>query len=109
MRVHPFRILSGRVLYGCCLSVFMSGLALIVFQVTSTWGIAFNIIFMLIAGVCNCGPDPLLTGSIPAKIGEKVNAQAAVSGVVNGKLIIRFRFQITKISNSQTDLLQLYR
>ena len=41
---------------------------------------------MLIAGVCNCGPDPLLTGSVPAKIGEKVNAQAAVSGVVNGKL-----------------------
>ena len=42
---------------------------------------------MLIAGVCNCGPDPLLTGSVPAKIGEKVNAQAAVSGVVNGKIL----------------------
>ena len=47
----------------------------------------FNITFMLIAGVCNCGPDPLLTGSVPAKIGEKVNAQAAVSGVVNGKIL----------------------
>jgi hypothetical protein len=52
---------------------------------TSTWGIVFNVVFMLIAGVCNCGPDPLLTGSVPAKIGEKENAQAAVSGVVNGK------------------------
>ena len=68
------------------MSIFLSSLALIVFQVTSTWGIMFNISFMLIAGVCNCGPDPLLTGSVPAKIGEKVNAQAAVSGVVNGKL-----------------------
>ena len=81
-----FRVLHGRVLYGCCFSVFLSAMALILFQVTSTWGLAFNVSFMLIAGICNCGPDPLLTGSVPAKIGEKVNAQAAVSGVVNGKL-----------------------
>ena len=47
---------------------------------------------MLIAGVCNCGPDPLLTGSVPAKIGEKENAQAAVSGVVNGKFYLSVRF-----------------
>ena len=92
--VHAFRIFNGRVLNGCCLSVFLSALALIAFQITSTWGIAFNITFMLIAGICNCGPDPLLTGSVPAKIGEKVNAQAAVSGVVNGKLLIRFRLLI---------------
>jgi hypothetical protein len=59
---------------------------------TSTWGIAFNVVFMLIAGVCNCGPDPLLTGSVPAKIGEKENAQAAVSGVVNGKFYLSVRF-----------------
>ena len=86
-------MLNGRVLYGCCLSVFLSSLALIFFQITSSWGIAFNVLFMLIAGVCNCGPDPLLTGSVPAKIGEKENAQAAVSGVVNGKLLlVRFGF-----------------
>ncbi|XP_028397737.1 putative glycerol-3-phosphate transporter 5 [Dendronephthya gigantea] len=78
------KVLNGHVLYGCSLSLFLSAMALVAFQITSTWGIIFNITSMLIAGVCNCGPDPLLTGSIPAKIGEKVNAQAAVAGVVNG-------------------------
>lgn len=79
-----FRILNGRVLYGTFIVMFSSAVSLILFQTTSTWGIPYNVVFMLIAGICNCGPDPLLTGSVPAKIGEKVNAQAAVSGVVNG-------------------------
>lgn len=79
-----YRFLNGRILYGSFIVVFFSAVALIMFQFTSTWGIVYNVSFMLIAGVCNCGPDPLLTGSVPAKIGEKVNAQAAVSGVVNG-------------------------
>lgn len=69
-------------------------MALVAFQITSTWGIIFNITSMLIAGVCNCGPDPLLTGSIPAKIGEKADAQAAVSGVVNGRLLILSLFKL---------------
>ena len=40
---------------------------------------------MLIAGVCNCGPDAFVSGSIAAELGERENAQSAVSGFVNGK------------------------
>jgi hypothetical protein len=41
----------------------------------------------LFTGMFNCGPTSILTGSIPARIGQKVNAQATVSGVVNGTII----------------------
>ncbi len=56
------------------------------FQVTSTWGWMFNVLFMLIAGICNCGPDAFVSGSIAAELGERENAQSAVSGFVNGKI-----------------------
>ena len=47
---------------------------------------------MLLAGVCNCGPDAFVSGSIAAELGERENAQSAVAGFVNG--ISSFRYLI---------------
>ena len=55
------------------------------FQYTGHMGLVVNALFMFMAGACNCGVDPYLTGSIPAEIGERENAQAAASGLVNGQ------------------------
>ena len=79
-------------MYGSFVIILLSSMALILFEKTSTWGIGFNVIWMLLAGMCNCGPDPHLTGTIPSKIGEKANAQAAVSGFVNGMYCINIIF-----------------
>ena len=54
------------------------------FQYTGSLGIVVNALFMFLAGACNCGVDPYLSGSIPAEIGEQHNAQAAATGLVNG-------------------------
>ncbi|XP_078343025.1 uncharacterized protein LOC144628784 [Oculina patagonica] len=43
-----------------------------------------NAMFMFLAGACNCGVDPYLSGSIPAEIGERENVQAAATGLVYG-------------------------
>ena len=43
------------------------------FQYTGHMGLAVNALFMFMAGACNCGVDPYLTGSIPAEIGEREN------------------------------------
>lgn len=79
------RFLAGRAVYGVALALFGSTVFLGLFQYTSQLGMTVNAVFMFLAGSCNCGVDPYLTGSIPAKIGEKANAQAAVSGLVNGE------------------------
>lgn len=79
-----FRFLQGRAIYGVTLALFGSTLFLALFQFTGTWGFAVNAVFMFLAGACNCGVDPYLTGSIPAEIGERENAQAATAGLVNG-------------------------
>ena len=78
------RFLQGRAIYGVTLALFGSTLFLALFQFTGTWGFAVNAVFMFLAGACNCGVDPYLTGSIPAEIGERENAQAATAGLVNG-------------------------
>ncbi|XP_028397736.1 sugar phosphate exchanger 3-like isoform X2 [Dendronephthya gigantea] len=78
------RILNGREMLGCFYVVFLSAISLSLFLITSTWGLVYNLIFTLVTGMLNCGPTSILTGSIPARIGQKVHAQATVSGVVNG-------------------------
>ncbi|XP_068714575.1 uncharacterized protein [Montipora foliosa] len=78
------RFLQGRAIYGVTMALFGSTIFMALFQYTGQWGITVNAIFMFLAGACNCGVDPYLTGSIPAEIGERENAQAATSGLVNG-------------------------
>ena len=79
------RILGpGKTHWGIVIALFGSTISLILFQVTSKWGWIFNVVFMLMAGVCNCGPDAFVSGSIAAELGERENAQSAVSGFVNG-------------------------
>jgi len=79
------RFLQGKVIYGVTVILFSGTVFMALFQYTGHWGISANAIFMFLAGACNCGVDPYLTGSIPAEIGEHENAQAATSGLVNGK------------------------
>lgn len=78
------RFLQGRAIYGVTMALFGSTIFMALFQYTGQWGITVNAIFMFLAGACNCGVDPYLTGSIPAEIGERENSQAATSGLVNG-------------------------
>ncbi|XP_065066800.1 uncharacterized protein LOC135692557 [Rhopilema esculentum] len=74
----------GKTHWGVVIALFGSTIALVLFQVTSRWGWLFNVTFMFIAGVCNCGPDAFVSGSIAAELGERENAQSAVSGFING-------------------------
>ncbi|XP_048586602.1 putative glycerol-3-phosphate transporter 5 isoform X2 [Nematostella vectensis] len=78
------RLFGGRAVYGVALTVLGSTVFLAAFHFTSHMGIPINCVFMFLAGACNCGPDPYLSGSIAAEIGERENAQAAVSGLING-------------------------
>lgn len=82
--VFVLRFMSGKIIHGVAAAVLGSAIFLAFFQFTSKLGLMWNIIFMLLAGACNCGPDPYLSGSIAAEIGDKENAQAAVSGMING-------------------------
>ncbi|KAJ7376057.1 hypothetical protein OS493_037164 [Desmophyllum pertusum] len=78
------RFLQGRIIYGVTLALFGSTVFMALFQYTGHMGLMVNAMFMLLAGACNCGVDPYLSGSITAEIGERENAQAATSGLVNG-------------------------
>lgn len=77
---------QGRPLLGTAFSALFSGLSLMAFSITGSFGLFFNILFLALAGGFNCGPDTILGGSIPAELGEMDgrNAAAATVGLVNG-------------------------
>ena len=93
-----FRFIGGRVHWGVFIALLGSFVSLVLFQLTSKWGWLFNVSFMLLAGICNCGPDAFVSGSLAAEIGDRESAQSAVSGFINGELII-----LTAICNSKGD------
>ncbi|XP_076447736.1 uncharacterized protein LOC143284689 isoform X2 [Babylonia areolata] len=80
------RVFNGRSMLGTGLSMLSSSVALILFTLTGTWGMFFNIIFLFLAGAFNAGPDSILGGAIPAEIAQKDgrNAAGAMIGFVNG-------------------------
>lgn len=73
-------------LYCTSLALFLSSGAFILFLVTSSYGMLFNGLGMLLAGITNCGSDTMITGPIAAQIGdlEGRNLQSATIGLVNG-------------------------
>lgn len=54
------RCFHGRSLSGTLVSILLSTLALVLFYLSSTWGIFFNSIFLILAGLFNAGPDVIL-------------------------------------------------
>lgn len=80
------RYYKGQTLRGIGLFVLISTLSLVLFILTSSWGVFVNSLFMFIAGAFNAGPDILLCGTVPADLVEKHNKNAATAtiGLVNG-------------------------
>jgi OPA family glycerol-3-phosphate transporter-like MFS transporter 1/2 len=80
------RLYKGRTLYGIGVFVLISTVSLVLFSITSSWGVFANSLFMFIAGAFNAGPDILLCGTVPAEVVEKQNKHAATAtiGLVNG-------------------------
>jgi len=78
------RIVGGKPRWGVFYALCGSAISLMLFQFTSKWGIFFNFIFLLLAGGCSSGPDSIVSGALASELGEKENAQSAVSGIING-------------------------
>jgi len=80
------RLFRGRALTGCLLSAVASTLGLLLFSVTSSWGVAVNALTLFLGGVFNGGPDTLLSSAIPTELGQRDGRRAAqaASGTVNG-------------------------
>lgn len=78
------RWMGGRAILTSALSISGSALSLLAFVLLAQWGTVFHVIFLVLAGALNCGPDVLLAGSVAADIGERVGGATAVTGVVNG-------------------------
>lgn len=76
--------LSGKIHYGVFLALIGSALSLLAFQLTSFYGQTCNFICLLLVGAFISGPDSIVSGALASEIGEKENAQSAVSGVING-------------------------
>lgn len=77
--------MRGRTHWSVVILLVLCSICLAFFHVTSDWGKTFNMIFIFLAGICNCGPDAIVSGSLAAEIGSRENAQSAVSGFVNGE------------------------
>ena len=78
------RWMGRRAILTSALSISASALSLLAFVMLSSWGLVFHVIFLVLAGIFNCGPDVLLAGSVAAEIGECVGGATAVTGVING-------------------------
>lgn len=79
------RLFSGRSLVTLCLLTILSSVSLVLFATTAHFGAVINVICLVLAGATNGGPDSLLSGSIPAKLGERngLGAGAALTGTLS--------------------------
>lgn len=78
------RWMGGRAILTSALAISASAICLLAFVLLAPWGPMFHVIFLVLAGAFNCGPDILLAGSVAADIGEQVGGATAVTGVING-------------------------
>lgn len=78
------KFMGGRTHWGVFFALIGSATSLMFFQLTSSWGLLFNFAFLFLAGGCSSGPDSVVSGALASQVGERENAQSAVSGVVNG-------------------------
>uniref|UniRef100_A0A7M5X7B9 Major facilitator superfamily (MFS) profile domain-containing protein n=2 Tax=Clytia hemisphaerica TaxID=252671 RepID=A0A7M5X7B9_9CNID len=78
------RLMGGRSYLGVFVAFATSGLSLYLFELTSTWSVFFNFIFLFMAGAANCGPDLVVSGSLATEVAKAANAESAVAGLVNG-------------------------
>lgn len=74
------KLFSGRSFVTLCIVSVLSAVSLLLFIVTADLGPAANIVCLFMAGATNSGPDCLLSGSIPAKLGERQDSGAALTG-----------------------------
>ncbi|XP_076053433.1 uncharacterized protein LOC143032475 [Oratosquilla oratoria] len=78
-------LFHGRILLGCSVAVFCSAVCMVIFIMTSSWGLLVNSTLLFLAGAFNCGPDVMLVGSVPVQIGNRYGSSAtAIVGVSNG-------------------------
>ena len=80
--------MHGRTHWGVFLALVGSALSLSLFQLTSTMGLYINFLFLFLAGACSSGPDSVVSGALACEVGERENAQSAISGIVNGKFFV---------------------
>ena len=83
------KLFPGRSLSTLCLLATLSSLSLLLFATTAHIGAAMNIFCLVLTGATNAGPDSLLSGSIPARLGEQngLGAGAALTGT-NGNVYL---------------------
>ena len=76
--------LGGKIHWGVCLALLGSAASLLAFQMTSFYGQSFNFVCLFMSGAFSSGPDSIVSGALASEVGERENAQSAVSGVING-------------------------
>lgn len=86
--ISMFRIVGGRPRWGVFYALLGSAISLMLFQFTSDKGLVINFLFLFLAGGCSSGPDSIVSGALASEVGERENAQSAVSGIINGRYSI---------------------
>ena len=77
-------MVGGRPRWGVFYALLGSAVSLMLFQFTSDKGLVINFLFLFLAGGCSSGPDSIVSGALASEVGERENAQSAVSGIING-------------------------
>jgi len=78
------KFLGGRMHWGVFFSIIGSAISLLAFILTASHGIIANFLCLFMVGALQAGPDLIVSGALAVDVGKRENAQAAVSGIVNG-------------------------
>ena len=71
-------IFGGQKLPATIAALQLCSVSLLLFMLTSTWGLAANALFMLAAGMGNCGVDSILSGTLPIHFAKTMEASGLV-------------------------------
>lgn len=84
--IYVDKLYSDKPLWGIYQLMMIGTATFILVALIASWGVGYCSVLLIMAGASNCGPDSLLTGSVPMMIGEKYGRHngAAVTSLVNG-------------------------
>ena len=85
-----------RPLWGIYLALLLGTIVFGLMACIASWGLVYCSVLLVFAGICNCGPDSLLTGSVTMMVGEKYgqNQGAGVTRYVTYLSIVRLSIAI---------------
>ena len=67
------KVFKGRDVAAASFIMLAAAISMVLFSLTSSWGVPMNVFFILLTGAFSCAVDPIVSGTVPIKFAQLAN------------------------------------